>query len=77
MPNKIQEFAQSALVKPIIVNVGRAGAASLDIIQEVEYIKQEMRIVYLLDCLQKTPPPVLVFAENKNDVDDIQEYLFY
>ncbi|PVU90943.1 hypothetical protein BB559_003479 [Furculomyces boomerangus] len=75
MPAKIQEFAQGALVKPVIVNVGRAGAASLDIIQKVEYVKQEMRVLYLLECLQKTPPPVLIFAENKSDVDNIMEYL--
>ncbi|KAG2180444.1 hypothetical protein INT44_003448 [Umbelopsis vinacea] len=75
MPKKIQEFAMSALVQPLIVNVGRAGAANLDVIQEVEYVKQEAKIVYLLECLQKTPPPVLIFAENKNDVDDIHEYL--
>jgi superfamily II DNA/RNA helicase len=31
--------------------------------------------VYLLECLQTTAPPVLIFAENKNDVDDIHEYL--
>jgi ATP-dependent RNA helicase DDX41 len=58
-----------------VVNVGRAGAANLDVIQEVEYVKQEAKIVYLLECLQKTSPPVLVFAENKTDVDDIHEYL--
>ncbi|KAG9292266.1 hypothetical protein G9A89_009078 [Geosiphon pyriformis] len=75
MPKKIQDFARSALVKPVIVNVGRAGAANLDVLQEVEYVKQEAKIVYLLECLQKTPPPVLIFAENKNDVDDIHEYL--
>ncbi|TKY61507.1 DEAD-box ATP-dependent RNA helicase 35 [Spatholobus suberectus] len=75
MPTKIQNFARSALVKPIIVNVGRAGAANLDVIQEVEYVKQEAKIVYLLECLQKTPPPVLIFCENKADVDDIHEYL--
>ncbi|KAM3268955.1 hypothetical protein P3S67_030919 [Capsicum chacoense] len=75
MPTKIQNFARSALVKPITVNVGRAGAANLDVIQEVEYVKQEANIVYLLECLQKTPPPVLVFCENKADVDDIHEYL--
>lgn len=57
------------------VNVGRAGAANLDVIQEVEYVKQEAKIVYLLECLQKTAPPVLIFAENKKDVDDIHEYL--
>ncbi|KAJ3159471.1 hypothetical protein HDU86_001789 [Geranomyces michiganensis] len=75
MPKKIQNFARSALVRPVVVNVGRAGAANLDVVQEVEYVKQEAKIVYLLECLQKTPPPVLVFAENKNDVDDIHEYL--
>ena len=32
-------------------------------------------MVYLLDCLQKTPPPVLIFAEKKQDVDQIHEYL--
>lgn len=55
MPKKIQAFAMSALVKPIEVNVGRAGAANLDVFQEVEYVKQDTRIVYLLEVLQKTP----------------------
>ena len=42
---------------------------------QVEYVKQEAKLVYLLECLQKTAPPVLIFAENKADVDDIHEYL--
>ncbi|XP_060527604.1 ATP-dependent RNA helicase abstrakt [Cylas formicarius] len=75
MPKKIQNFARSALVKPITINVGRAGAASMNVVQEVEYVKQEAKIVYLLECLQKTTPPVLVFAEKKQDVDAIHEYL--
>ncbi|KAF6742351.1 DEAD-box protein abstrakt [Ephemerocybe angulata] len=58
MPRKIQDFARESLIKPVLVNVGRAGAANLD---------QEAKMVYLLECLQKTPPP--------NEVDDIQEYL--
>jgi hypothetical protein len=32
-------------------------------------------IVYLLECLQKTSPPAIIFCENKADVDDIHEYL--
>jgi ATP-dependent RNA helicase DDX41 len=75
MPRKVQKFAETALVRHVVVNVGRAGAANLDVIQEVEYVKQEAKIVYLLECLQKTPPPVLIFCENKADVDDIHEYL--
>ncbi|KLO17940.1 DEAD-domain-containing protein [Schizopora paradoxa] len=75
MPKKIQDFAQQSLIKPILVNVGRAGAANLDVLQVVEYVKQEAKMVYLLECLQKTPPPVIIFSDNKNEVDDIQEYL--
>ncbi|KAL0947470.1 hypothetical protein HGRIS_013575 [Hohenbuehelia grisea] len=75
MPRKIQDFAQQSLIKPVLVNVGRAGAANLDVLQVVEYVKQEAKMVYLLECLQKTPPPVIIFSENKNEVDDIQEYL--
>ncbi|XP_072946811.1 ATP-dependent RNA helicase abstrakt [Epargyreus clarus] len=75
MPRKIQNFARSALVKPVTVNVGRAGAASLLVRQELEAVQAEARTVHLLQCLQKTPPPVLVFAERKQDVDAIHEYL--
>eukprot|EP00595_Chromulina_sp_UTEXLB2642_P000929 CAMPEP_0196761856 /NCGR_PEP_ID=MMETSP1095-20130614/1166_1 /TAXON_ID=96789 ORGANISM="Chromulina nebulosa, Strain UTEXLB2642" /NCGR_SAMPLE_ID=MMETSP1095 /ASSEMBLY_ACC=CAM_ASM_000446 /LENGTH=245 /DNA_ID=CAMNT_0042111895 /DNA_START=934 /DNA_END=1671 /DNA_ORIENTATION=+ len=75
MPKKFQDFAKTTLVKPLVVNVGRAGAANLDVIQEVEYVKQDAKIVYLLECLQKTPPPVIIFSERKNDVDEIHEYL--
>lgn len=75
MPTKIRDFANSALVNPITVHIGRAGAANLDVIQEVEYVKQEAKVVYLLECLQKTPPPVLVFSGKKGDIDDMHEYL--
>lgn len=69
MPRKIQDFAQQSLVRPILVNVGRAGAANLDVLQIVEYVKQEAKMVYLLECLQKTAPPVIIFSDNKNEVD--------
>ena len=75
MPQKFQDFAKHTLIKPLLINVGRAGAANLDVIQEVEYVKKEAKIVYLLECLQKTAPPVVIFCEKKGDVDDIHEYL--
>jgi ATP-dependent RNA helicase DDX41 len=75
MPHKFQEFAKNTLIQPLVINVGRAGAANLDVIQEVEYVKAEAKIVYLLECLQKTPPPVIIFCEKKQDVDEIHEYL--
>ncbi|MFH4981833.1 hypothetical protein AB6A40_008542 [Gnathostoma spinigerum] len=75
MPKKIQNFARSALVRAVIVNVGRAGAASLNVAQEIEYCRSDEKLTRILDCLQKTPPRVLIFAEKKSDVDNIYEYL--
>ena len=75
MAQKFQDFAKDTLVRPVLVNVGRAGAANLDVIQEVEYVKKEAKVVYLLECLQKTAPPVVIFCERKTDVDEIHEYL--
>lgn len=64
MPKKIQNFARSALVQPITVNVGRAGAASKSVKQIVEYVKPEARVVHILECLQRTPPPVNMLLSN-------------
>jgi ATP-dependent RNA helicase DDX41 len=75
MPKRIQEFALESLVRPVVVNVGRAGSANMDVIQEVEYVKPEQRVLYMLECLKKTAPPTVVFASNQGDVDDIHEYL--
>ena len=75
MPKKIRDFAEQSLVKPVIVNVGRAGAASLDVIQEVEFVEADAKMGYLLECLQKTAPPVMIFSDHKNEVDDIHEFL--
>jgi len=75
MPKKIEDFAKSALVQAILVNVGRAGAASMNVKQDIEFVSDENKLLYMLECLQKTPPPVLIFSENKSDVDRIHEYL--
>lgn len=73
MPKSIREFVVAFLRQPVMVNVGRAGAASMDIIQEIEWV--EDRKSALLVALQKTGPPVLIFAANKAEVDDIHEHL--
>ena len=65
------------MIKPIIVNVGRAGAANLDVIQEVEYVKEDVKIPYLLQCLQKTAPPVIIFCERKGDVGKFYSYKYF
>ena len=47
MPRKIQDFAQQSLVRPVLVNVGRAGAANLDVLQ-VRSVLGFLRRLFLL-----------------------------
>jgi ATP-dependent RNA helicase DDX41 len=47
----------------------------MNVAQDIEYVKSEAKVVFLLEVLQKTAPPVLIFAEKKQDVDQIHEYL--
>lgn len=76
MPRKIQNFALSAMVQPVTVNVsGRAGAANKRIRQDVEYVKQEAKLCHLLTAIDKTGPPVIIFARRPQDVDSIHEFL--
>lgn len=76
MPRKIQNFALSAMVDPVTVNVsGRAGAANKRIQQDIEYVKQEAKLPHLLSAIDKTGPPVIIFAKRPQDVDSIHEFL--
>merc|ERR1712061_85351 len=75
MPSKILQFAKSAMVNSISVKVSRTGAANANIIQQVEYVKSENRLNVIVNCIGRTAPPVLIFAENKTDVDNIYEFL--
>ena len=49
MPKKIQNFARSALVRPVTVNVGRAGAAAINVTQVVQYVKQVTALYFFIN----------------------------
>jgi len=63
----------SALVQPVVVNVGRAGAANLDVIQEVEMREAggEGSGTSWSAC-RRRPPPCSSSARTRPDVDDIR-----
>jgi hypothetical protein len=50
-------------------------ANMLEPLQEVEYVKSEDKLARIGEALQKTAPPVLIFAEHTRDVDMVHEYL--
>jgi ATP-dependent RNA helicase DDX41 len=75
MPPRIQAFARSALSDPFEVNVGRAGAASLNVLQDVMYVPDDDKLKALDSVIKATPPPVLIFASSPDRIDDIHEHL--
>lgn len=75
MPAYIRDFARTTLIDPVFINVGRAGAASKTIAQEVEWVPTDARPTALLEALQKTAPPVLIFSQSKWEVNEVQEFL--
>ena len=70
MPKNYQRFANDILVQRTLDNIGRASAAKLDAIQEVEYVKNEDKIVYFLERLQNISRPVIIICMRNGDVDD-------
>jgi ATP-dependent RNA helicase DDX41 len=46
----------------------------IDVIQHVDYVKQHDRLLFLEEAIQKTSPPVVIFA-NENDINDIVDHL--
>ncbi|KAF4663173.1 DEAD (Asp-Glu-Ala-Asp) box polypeptide 41 [Perkinsus olseni] len=49
--------------------------ATSALVNPVEYVKAESKLTYLLQCLQKTAPPVMVFCSDKASCDEVLEYL--
>ena len=47
MPFKIKKFAESNLVNPVTINIGRAGAAT-DVIQDVECVEDGDKLTHIL-----------------------------
>jgi ATP-dependent RNA helicase DDX41 len=64
MPQKFQDFAKNVLVKPVLVNVGRAGAANLDVIQEVRMFIYDHTINKYCAVLRSFWAPRMVRASN-------------
>lgn len=62
MPKKIQNFARTTLVRAVVVNVGRAGAASLNVTQEIEYVRTDEKLVKVLQSIQKTGIKIKFYA---------------
>jgi ATP-dependent RNA helicase DDX41 len=75
IPKKMQDFASNFMKNPIFISHNRSSLLKLPIMQHSVWATEENKLVKLLEALIKTDPPVLVFCENKNESDKLEDYL--
>lgn len=75
IPHDIHHFAAKSLKRPVIVSIARSQLAKLRVTHQFEFPRHEEKLAALLAAMGKTLPPVLIFCENKTDVEEIVEFL--
>ncbi|KAJ1984252.1 mRNA splicing protein prp28 [Dimargaris verticillata] len=77
MPPAVERLAQRYLCRPAVVTIGSAGQAVETVEQRVEMVKDdERKRRRLIDILrQRFEPPIIVFVNQKKNVDSVFKYL--
>lgn len=63
------------MTDPVIVSEDHTTIPQINVIQEVLYVKNEEKNAAILNALQKTAPQVLIFCENRKDVENVHDFL--
>lgn len=75
-PVEIQRLAGDFMRNYIFLAVGRVGAASKDVTQNVEWVEQNDKVEFVIDFLSRAPEGlVLIFVETKRGADYLEEVL--
>jgi len=76
MPDSLERLARSAVLNPIIIQVGPGGLTAPSIQQNVTFLHHYQKPQKLLETLRTTPyPPVIVFASSIQNVDYVTDLL--
>lgn len=76
MPDSLERLARSAVLNPIIIQVGPGGLIAPSIQQNVAFLHHYQKPQKLLETLYTTPyPPVIVFASSIQNVDYVTDLL--
>lgn len=76
MPDSLERLARSAVLNPIIIQVGPGGLIAPSIQQNVSFLHHYQKPQKLLETLRTTPyPPVIVFASSIQNVDYVTDLL--
>jgi ATP-dependent RNA helicase DDX41 len=75
IPKRMQDFAFNFMQSPIYISANKSALKKLRIVQVNNWVEDDKKMVMLLEALLRTEPPILVFCENKNESDEIENFL--
>eukprot|EP00359_Climacostomum_virens_P005355 CAMPEP_0204906922 /NCGR_PEP_ID=MMETSP1397-20131031/6225_1 /ASSEMBLY_ACC=CAM_ASM_000891 /TAXON_ID=49980 /ORGANISM="Climacostomum Climacostomum virens, Strain Stock W-24" /LENGTH=479 /DNA_ID=CAMNT_0052075929 /DNA_START=30 /DNA_END=1469 /DNA_ORIENTATION=- len=75
-PREIQSMASQFLGNYTFLTVGREGSTTENIVQELHYIEEQDKRIFLHERLQKLKGLVLIFVETKRNAEAIEDFLF-
>lgn len=75
-PREIQTMASQFLGEYTFLTVGREGSTTENIVQELHYIEEHDKRLFLHERLQKLVGLVLIFVETKRNVEALEDFLF-
>jgi ATP-dependent RNA helicase DDX3X len=75
-PREIQAMASQFLGNYTFLTVGREGSTTGNIVQELHYLEEHEKRVFLHERMQKLKGLVLIFVETKRNTEALVDFLF-
>ena len=71
-PPKVRMIAQSFLLDPVMLKVGRVGGAATSVTQRVEWVEGRAKMARTLSLLEEVPGKTIVFVNTKRAAEELE-----
>merc|ERR1719401_1214740 len=72
--NNVRQIADSFLVNPAMLTVGRVGGAAESVTQKVAYVEGRHKTDAAVELLREVPGKTIVFVNTKRAAEDLEDY---
>merc|ERR1719424_1249477 len=74
--NNVRQIADSFLVNPAMLTVGRVGGASESVTQKVAYVEGRRKTAAAIELLKAVPGKTIVFVNTKRSADTLEQEFY-
>merc|ERR1719401_2099051 len=74
--NNVRQIADSFLVNPAMLTVGRVGGAAESVTQKVAYVEGRRKTDAAVELLREVPGKTIVFVNTKRAAEDLEEEFY-